>query len=686
MLAIKKCGDSPGPRAAGDVGRRNDRARMLSGAQRLWRCTAALILLCVIGCDPPGRSELISGNRLIRQGRSAEAVEPLKRAVTLLGANAPAAAQALNYLGLAYHHAGRNAEAVQAYQTALKLDFNLSAARYNLGCALLDQPNLAGALNEFLTYTSHRPNDYRGWLRLGTAQYRARLFEAAEKSLRKTVELNAPNADCAEAMNLIGMCQAARRRPQDALKSLQVALRFQTNYAPALLNQAIVAQTHGDRVLAAEKYKTYLDAIGGPTNHPAVAALLSQLEASQRPRIAETNKIVTLPPTNLLAQAIAPRTNAIAPTTPPATRTNIPAVATSTSKPPIPVVGTHSNLTTAAATTNSRPKEPQTPPQRSQARTAQAPSPTNEPPSTPLELVRLADEAPVRTAKEFSSPPRENPPARPIAPSIPAGTVTNTAAPSVVVATLPQPLTPAPTEVRQAPPKRSWLQRLNPLNLVRSRDKATVGQPRAVAQTSPSPDRPTTIPAASGQRMSTPSAPATRTAPVFPRYKYSPTSMPVPGNRQEAERHFAAGLAAQKAGSTDQAIRGYQEAVAADPSYFEAYYNLGVAAHDAANWPLALKANESALVLKPGDGNARFNLALALEKTGYPADAANELETLLAGNPGNVAAHFANANIYARTLEDRTKARAHYARVLELDPRHPQAAAIRRWLSANRGP
>ncbi|MGC8991442.1 MAG: tetratricopeptide repeat protein, partial [Verrucomicrobiia bacterium] len=126
------------------------------------------------------------------------------------------------------------------------------------------------------------------------------------------------------------------------------------------------------------------------------------------------------------------------------------------------------------------------------------------------------------------------------------------------------------------------------------------------------------------------------------------------------------------------------EAVAADPSYFEAHYNLGVAAYDARNWQIALQACENALAIRPNDFGARLNFALTLEKAGYPVDAAKELETLLTIHPNKPEVHLAAANLYAQVLDDTSMARTHYSRVLELDPRHPQAPAIRRWLLANR--
>jgi tetratricopeptide (TPR) repeat protein len=96
-----------------------------------------------------------------------------------------------------------------------------------------------------------------------------------------------------------------------------------------------------------------------------------------------------------------------------------------------------------------------------------------------------------------------------------------------------------------------------------------------------------------------------------------------------------------------------------------------------------LSAYERALSIKPTDANARFNFALALQKAGHPRDAANELETLLAAQPDEARAHLSLANLYAQELGQPARARPHYLQVLELQPRHPQAAAIRQWLNSH---
>lgn len=683
------------------------RSRRVIAGLSLVNCSLALIVALttlIVGCSPPGRRELLEGKRLIEQGRPQEAVEPLKRAMSLFGTNTPAAARAWNWLGLAYHHSGQANDALQAYQNAIKCDFNFFPARYNLGCLLLEHTNFAGAINEFFTYTSHRPNDPSGWLQLGTAQYRARLYDQAEKNLQRVIDLNAPAADCAEAMNLIGMCLAAKRRHQDAMRAFEAALNFQSGYAPALLNHAIVAQTQlGNLALAIQKYRDYLNAIGGPTNNPSVAVLVAQLEASLQPRSAGTNHVsqstltnrivyVAPQPTNgdaAVRASVPATTQAVAtvqPSKPAAVKTNLvvdqPEVGEAqklASKP----IQDRSNAVVAAVADQPKLTQPAAPPPTETKTNAAVPENKTEEAAAPVELVKLEDERPVKPATTIELPQKQSGQtqqvavvAAPVAPSNPP-----TVQPVVATASQPGTAAAAPTE-ETVTTRRSWVQKLNPLNLFRS------GSKTSAEQTRPTPLPPASVASASTTRDRVQpvqdETPPERLRPSFPRYAYLSPPVPAPGNRAAAETHYAAGLSFQKSGNMAQAIRSYQEAVAADPTYFEAHYNLGVAAYDARNWQIALQACENALAIRPNDFGARLNFALTLERAGYPADAAKELETLLTLHPNKPEVHLAAANLYAQVLDDKSMARAHYSRVLELDPRHPQAAAIRRWLLANR--
>jgi tetratricopeptide (TPR) repeat protein len=142
-------------------------------------------------------------------------------------------------------------------------------------------------------------------------------------------------------------------------------------------------------------------------------------------------------------------------------------------------------------------------------------------------------------------------------------------------------------------------------------------------------------------------------------------------------------LQAHQANHLPEAIQAYRAAIQSDPQFFDAHYHLGVAGTQSGNLRLALGAYESALAAKPESADARYNFAIVLKQSGYPVDAANELQTLLTKYPTDARAHVALGNIYAQQLGDTSKARQHYLRVLETDPRHPQAAQIRYWLADN---
>ncbi len=171
--------------------------------------------------------------------------------------------------------------------------------------------------------------------------------------------------------------------------------------------------------------------------------------------------------------------------------------------------------------------------------------------------------------------------------------------------------------------------------------------------------------------------------PAAPRYHYESPAVAKAGDRAEASRMVLEGLRLQERYQVKEAMAKYREAIQADPASFDAYYNLGVAALDAAELPQALTAYEHALAVDANSRKARFNFAIALERAGYARDAAQELERLVAAHPTEARAQFNLAHLYADKLNDPQRAKAAYQRVLELDPQHPQATAIRYWLEAH---
>jgi Flp pilus assembly protein TadD len=263
---------------------------------------ALLMILAVLlgGCTPPGPRALLAGKRLLEKGRAREAVEPLKQATALLKTNAIA----WDYLGLACHYTGQAEEAERAYQRALQYDRDLTEAHYNLGCLWLEQNKLEGARLELMACTLRRANWVEGQLKLGTVQLRLHDLSGAEKSFGEALRFSPENA---EALNGLGLARAQRGHPADAAAFFTSALKAQPQYAPALLNLAIVSQQYlRDRRLALQKYEQYLALKPAPPNAEAVSVLMRQLDQELNPaayraasRPAETNLPGLAPPLSL---------------------------------------------------------------------------------------------------------------------------------------------------------------------------------------------------------------------------------------------------------------------------------------------------------------------------------------------------------------------------------------------------
>jgi hypothetical protein len=248
-----------------------------------------------------------------------------------------------------------------------------------------------------------------------------------------------------------------------------------------------------------------------------------------------------------------------------------------------------------------------------------------------------------------------------------------------------------PGEAREnsVPAKRGFFQKLNPMGLFHHTTKpADKPVPPAPAVTGA--DVVEGPPIVSTDLTPAPKLPAPAARPIsIPRYPYLSPAKPPAGNRAKAEQLVAKAAEARRDDRLEDAVGLYRAATQADPSYFEAQSGLGLAAFDSGNLPESLRAYEMALAITPDSFNARFNFGLALKRANYIRDAAQELERLLASNSaGESSAHLAMvhltlANLYAEQFHQTASARAHYLKVLELDPHNGQATSIRYWLQDN---
>jgi tetratricopeptide (TPR) repeat protein len=264
----------------------------------------------------------------------------------------------------------------------------------------------------------------------------------------------------------------------------------------------------------------------------------------------------------------------------------------------------------------------------------------------------------------------------------------------------------AGTPVAETPPepatgKTGVVSRLNPLNWFRSSapDKNNVNKvtplPPPVANNNRAGVTPPP-PVNSSTPTQTASAPAPKPVvapkpvrmvqpapPPFPRYLYlSPRKLPA-GDRRTASGAFTRAREFEQNSRWLDALQSYRQATELDPGWFEAQYNYGVIAFRLRNFNQSLAAYEMALAIQPDSVDARYNFALALKAAGYVPDAVDELIKILAVNPDEMRAHLALGNLYAQQLYEPAQARQHYLKVLQLDPRNPQAPDIQFWLSSN---
>jgi Flp pilus assembly protein TadD len=614
------------------------RAKMLATENSLRKITmifAVAVLTILSGCAPAGLRALISGDDLLRDGKPAQAVEKLKRAVDLL----PNEPRAWNLLGLAYHRAGQPQMAAQAYRQALAKDRSnlVAVAHYNLGCLLLEQGSFSTAADELRSFTLIT-NNSAGFVKLATAQVRLRQFDAAERNFNSALKLDSRNA---EAINGVGVIHAYRNQ-RDAAQYFNAALQVNPKYPPALLNAAVLAQQSPVTKLAAlYRFRDYLALTPQPPQADLVKLIVRQLETDLAPQFSPSTNAIPVLKTNALLAALqstsALRTNA-----------GLPRVIAATNARP---GGTLTKTNEVATTPKTNP--PAIPPLKTNQLIAITNAPVP-PADLPVTIVAVPGEPEPKIA-----------PAQPV--TFENTTDSSPVAPDVSDdAAIALDLSPAAAPGNEEVKKPGLFARLNPF---RDRPK----QPPPVTNEVP---RTIVLVPRTNTSVASPN-------PVFPRYTYLSPAAPSGGNRVNAERAMSQAVKAQRAGNTNEAVLDYQLALSADPTYFDAQYNLALLAFQTGELKRSLAGWEAALALQPDSINARYNFALALKQGNYAHDAAYELQRILEAKPNETRAHLALGNLYAQQLDEPHKARSHYLKVVELEPRNPQAPAIRYWLAAN---
>jgi tetratricopeptide (TPR) repeat protein len=429
------------------------------------------------------------------------------------------------------------------------------------------------------------------------------------------------DASLAEAWNGLGLIRCQKNNYRDATNYFTAALRYDAHLSSALLNHAVVLHQHfRNRPLALQKYREYLAVAPATEQRAQVQLLAAQLDQELNP----APRVVTSP-TNMFPLTTVKVTQTVhLASQQPAVSNPPPTLA---AKPP-PTLGTIAE-----------------------------PQPRTEP-ATQTASPPLGPAAP-RVRSETNLPSLAAQPTTNIIP----------AQPLPIPKTEVQAMTPLPTA-----PRKDDLSSAPPVQTAQAKP------PIPAATKSSPPDKPQASVARPTQSRSA-SVLASRTD--LPRYPYQNLLFLPSGNRDQAENFHRQAADEQKAGRISAAIDLYRKAVQTDPSYYEAYRDLGAQAVLAGDLPVALFAFERALLAHPAAVSTRFSFAQVLERANYMVDAALELEKVIHASPADSRPELILANLYAQQLQQPLLAREHYQRVLEIDPQHPQAAAIRQWLAVS---
>ena len=556
----------------------------------------ASILLA--GCGPAGPRAVLKGERLIREQKYALAVQQLQEAIRLIPTNA----QAWNHLGLALHHNNQPKDAFKAYRQALALDRRVSIVHYNMGCLLLEQNDPAGAIDPLTSYTYLQPRSSAGWLKLGTAQLRARRFDAAEVSFKRALELAPANV---EAANNLGVAQAQRKRPFEALASFNQALRHDPRNGAAVLNASVVTyQQLNNPGMALQKLRQSM----AVKPHSQVAALNS---------FANRLDLEVNPP-RALAQATAP------PAPPPATArvsaTNLPprvgtAAAASTNSP------APSNATVASV--QPKPVAPLTPvtnaaPATNKTETIAALVHNVPRKAAEVQVTRLSDDIVV-------TPARDVPPAFEVMPSRPGL---------------------ADPEPKAVAEKRNLIARLNPFS-AKSNSSAANAVP--VRRHNPAAAVPPAVPAFPRYGFINPRPPVAGNRAEANRALAEGLKAHQLGRVTQAstlyeravqldpaffEGQHNLGLALLDTGNTRRALAAFENALALRPDSADARYNFALALKQANHALDAAEQLERILRSNPEDTRAHLALGnLYAQKLNQPDKAREHYSRVLQKNP-----------------------------------------------------
>lgn len=250
------------------------------------------LALLLAGCGRPApEKDYQAALAALRAGKLEEGRTQLE-AVLERAPEAPFAAEAQNWLGLANWERGRPAEAAANFELAAKLNPAAFAPVFNLGCLALDQGDMSRGMSLLRRAADLDAQDTRALLRIGEWTTRNGRWDLAKRMYFEAQKRDPQSAAAATGLGRVALLED--NLPQAETFFMQ-ALELAKDYPPALYNLGVLhAQTEGHHEPAREYFRQYLAvapqgaraaAAAARVGGQAVAQTSFQAQAPTQPKI-----------------------------------------------------------------------------------------------------------------------------------------------------------------------------------------------------------------------------------------------------------------------------------------------------------------------------------------------------------------------------------------------------------------
>lgn len=155
-------------------------------------------------------------------------------------------------LAKALHHKGDLTGATEEYQSAIKLNSQLTEAYRGLGVIFIDRHDWTGAVDALTITTQRQPDDAEAFYWLGRALMARGNWKGANEALATAARLKPDDAEAYADLGLVHMVQG---NPPAAVKALRQAVRLKPDNADAhaLLETVLTHQQDPEHVARAAR-------------------------------------------------------------------------------------------------------------------------------------------------------------------------------------------------------------------------------------------------------------------------------------------------------------------------------------------------------------------------------------------------------------------------------------------------